>query len=141
MSETILERQDIKNMEAAQNEPDTLEQLKKELGEAYVAAYIALDNYTLNPTRENDDKHDELFSALCTKERQLSRRLYDLRKNARESVKFEKDPADAYAELADLNTCVDHNDDPTMDPNNFIDDKEDTGRSDEQLEREQNPQL
>lgn len=88
MSEAILDQQDIKNMEAAQNEPETLEQLKSNVAIAYLAMFLALDNLTNDGTKENDDIYSAKFDALSKAERKLSRFLFDQRKTVRESIKF-----------------------------------------------------
>jgi hypothetical protein len=113
MSEAILDQQDIKNTEAAQTEPETLEQLRSNLGTAYVEMFTALDNLTECETKEGNDEYNEKHSAMCAAERKLARRYHDMRKQARESVKFVK----------------------AIDPNDYQeDDKEPRGPGDEQLE-------
>jgi hypothetical protein len=95
-SELAIDQQDIKNLEAAQNEPETLEQLRSNLGTAYVEMFTALDNLTECETKEGNDEYNEKHSAMCAAERKLARRYHDMRKQARESVKFVKaiDPND-----------------------------------------------
>jgi hypothetical protein len=93
MSEAILEQQDIKNMEAAQTEPETIDQLKSNVSAAYIEMFLALDNLTNDGTKENDDIYNDKFSALSKAERKLSRFLFDQRKTVRESIKF-RDPND-----------------------------------------------
>lgn len=100
MSEAILDQQELKNMEAAQSEPETVEQLRSNLGTAYVEMFTALDNLTYagreNETKENDDIYTEKHTAMCAAERKLARRYHDMRKQSQESVKFVKyvDPND-----------------------------------------------
>ncbi len=94
MSEAIMDLQEQKNQEIALTEPATLEQLKSELGNAYVAMFLALDNLATCDTKENNAEYENKSSAMFAAERKLSRFLYDQRKQSRESVKFEKDPND-----------------------------------------------
>lgn len=96
MSDIALDMQEQNNLEASQNEPETLEQLRANLGNAYVESFTALDNYTERNSKESSEEYDAKHEILCAAERKLARRYYDMRKQANESVKFVKaiDPND-----------------------------------------------
>jgi DNA replication protein DnaD len=87
-NEAILDQQDIKNQDAATKEPETLEQLRSNLGTAYVEMFTALDNLTERETEESNEEYDKKHSAMCAAENKLARRYHDMRKQARESIKF-----------------------------------------------------